>query len=159
MQSDDGRAIAKRCYLCKATPGAVGKRGEGDCADRGRRGSGVGMEKERRLPDPRKRGETIPGDYYKISRYARDRKYTAIPAVLGILYYMFWQGDPLFLVVGLAVTRMWSMSLEAAEIRDCLYEVAQKLYYTECSVEKLLGHPVGLPPETRFPPDISDPRE
>ena len=35
MQSDDGRAIAKRCDLCKATPGAVGKRGEASHADLG----------------------------------------------------------------------------------------------------------------------------
>ena len=28
MRSKEGRAIAKRCYLCKASPSAVGKRGE-----------------------------------------------------------------------------------------------------------------------------------
>jgi hypothetical protein len=38
MQARDGRAIAKRCYLCKATPGAVGKRGEGDYAGWGGEG-------------------------------------------------------------------------------------------------------------------------
>ena len=35
MQAHDGRAIAKRCYLCKATPSAVGKRGEASHADLG----------------------------------------------------------------------------------------------------------------------------